>query len=399
MNKRLKKYRLKINPKNGAVVDFISQVENPAIQVGFLKFNETIKTHFSDDKMEIFGPVLIPDMPIYRNSEKMGEYEVYFTVEDIKEIQMNFFKSGFQNNVNLDHSDKMAKSFVFESFMSSELVPNPEPFKEYPLGVWYVRMKVEDKNVWDDIKSGKRKGFSIEGIFEYIMTEFEESFEKPAEPTTIYVETHQKNNLEIMLKNLFRKVFAELSQELEDKPSETPDETLEYQKVESANYKISVKEIGQKVEVVNADGQLEDAPDGSYEFEDGFKFTVKDGLLTEINGNTDAPVEEVPVETADVPVEDAPVEVPVEEGPSDMDVLKEKVDELTKELESIKQAISSFSTEESMKESMNEIKDYFKNIFEKFAEVPAEPSKVIKNNVAKDNERRKFELFIASLKK
>ena len=194
MNKRLKKYRLKINPKNGAVVDFISQVENPAIQVGFLKFNETIKTHFSDDKMEIFGPVLIPDMPIYRNSEKMGEYEVYFTVEDIKEIQMNFFKSGFQNNVNLDHSDQMAKSFVFESFVSNELVPNPEPFKEYPLGVWYVRMKVEDKNVWDDIKSGKRKGFSIEGIFEYIMTEFEESFEKPAESTTLYIETHQKNN-------------------------------------------------------------------------------------------------------------------------------------------------------------------------------------------------------------
>ena len=40
MKKKLKRYRLKINPENGSMVDFISQVEKPAIEVDFLKFEK-----------------------------------------------------------------------------------------------------------------------------------------------------------------------------------------------------------------------------------------------------------------------------------------------------------------------------------------------------------------------
>lgn len=415
MNK-LKRYRLKINPKNGAVVDFISQVDSPAIERGFLKFKNIENFTMNEDKMELFGPVLIPDMPIYRRNEKMGEYEVYFTTQDIKDIQMNFMKSGYQNNINLDHTDTMASSYVFESFVSDDLVPNPLPYSDLPIGTWFVRVKVEDKNVWNDIKSGKRNGFSIEGMFEYIVDEFEKNFlENQFENTTNIYETQQKITLEKMLKDVFKKIFADLANEFENKEKmeevtvevkeevtevteqldmNVPDSNVsqdivvgnEYQKVSSMDYKISSREIGQKVEMVDSNSELVSAPDGCYEFEDGFKFCVVNGLISEIDGQEmDMKMEEV-VKYAEV----SPETMAIIEG------LQKTVEDLRLELESIK---TNVPTQESMNIAMDEIKKEFRLVFEKYSQIPAEPSKIVKSNVVKDDNKIKMEAFFASLRK
>lgn len=489
MSKKLKRYRLKINPKSGAVVDFISQVENPAIEVGFLKFKNdesftisfdydgTLSTsrgkelakklisqgetlyivsarndkagmlntakelgistdhvfatgsntakeakvkelgvskHYdnnadvvkelggigqkfmNDDKMELFGPVLIPDVPIYRNSEKMGEYEVYFTVEDIKEIQMNFMKSGYQNNVNLDHTSKMASSYVFAFFQSSDLVPNPEPFSDLPLGTLYAQMKVEDVNVWNDIKSGKRNGFSIEGVFEYLVEEFEKHYLS----TTNNVEIQEKIIIKDMLKNLFRKVFAELAEELEETPAQTEETAAEYTKCNSSDFKITSREVGQKVEVADPNGELAAAPDGAYEFEDGFKFVVKDGLIESIDGQ-EAPVAAADVNPTDANPEDETTDDGAPEGdmPQDGPDYQSQIDELKSQLEEIKALLAGAPTQEGMQEAMSEIKAEFKSVFEKFAQLPAEPSKVQKSNIVKDENKMKFEQFLSTLRK
>ena len=34
-----------------------------------------------------------------------------------------------------------------------------------PKGTWMISMKVNNENVWNDVKAGKVKGFSIEGYF------------------------------------------------------------------------------------------------------------------------------------------------------------------------------------------------------------------------------------------
>jgi hypothetical protein len=34
-----------------------------------------------------------------------------------------------------------------------------------PKGTWMISMKIEDENVWKQVKEGKYKGFSIEGYF------------------------------------------------------------------------------------------------------------------------------------------------------------------------------------------------------------------------------------------
>lgn len=390
-----------------------------------------MQSELLEDKQELFGPVLIPDLPIYRNSEQMGEYEIIFKKEDIKQIAMNFMKSGYQNNINLDHGDKMADSYVFESFISDEMMPNPKPYEDLPLGTWFVRMKVEDPKVWQSIKEGKRTGFSIEGIFEYMVEEFEKSFKEEKQTTNILSE-QEKLNLEKMIKDLFKRIFTELSQELDEKAQNLSD----YKKVASSDYKIEARQVGQKVEMVDAMGNLMPAPDGAYEFEDGFKFEVKDGMISSIDGTEEEPMSEETVETeeqiqeeagmkdkkkaymdmlADYPWDQCIMDMK-DQGYSEevankicgsirwknMEEEKMAAIEKQKEIEDLKIELAKLAemviTKEELEKQVVEIKQEFKMIFEKFSQVPAEPSKVNKSALAKDIERQKFEQFINTIR-
>lgn len=166
---KLPKYKLKINPDKGELVDFISLVEDPAIESNFLSFKkESERFSFNDERMELLGPALIPNKEIYRKGKDGFEFLVEFEKEEVRYIAQEFFKNGFQSNLNLDHSNKSAESFIFQSFIVDESkgVLAPKGI-DAPDGSWIVGVKVNSKEVWSDIKAGKRKGFSIEGVFEY----------------------------------------------------------------------------------------------------------------------------------------------------------------------------------------------------------------------------------------
>ena len=38
-------------------------------------------------------------------------------------------------------------------------------FNDLPVGTWMVKMRVNNKKVWERIKKGELKGFSVEGDF------------------------------------------------------------------------------------------------------------------------------------------------------------------------------------------------------------------------------------------
>lgn len=357
------------------------------------------KLSLNEDKMELLGPVLIPNQEIYRRSEKMGEYYIYFTAEDIKDIQLEFMKNGFQHNVNLDHSEKMANTYIFGFFQSSDVIPNPKGFEDLPIGTLYAQMRVTDKQIWEDIKLGKRKGFSIEGIFEYLVEEFESAYlEKLENKTTNLIDDQEKNKMEKMIKDLFRKVFTELSQELAEDKVDDKEKAVEYAEwtmASSSDFKIENREVGAKVEVVDADGNLVAAPDGSYEFEDGFKFTVKDGVIASIEGQEAPDAEAEDVEAG----KKKDWEKMAEDWQAQSDAMKAEIDALKKEIEDIKSAIGGMPTEENMSKQFESIKNEFKSVFEKFSQIPAEPSKVNKNQVAKEEDYKKFQDFLNTLRK
>jgi hypothetical protein len=125
----------------------------------------------SESEHIITGPLMIPQQLIYRNSEQFGEHYVKFSVDTIKQIAIKFSKKGYQKNVNLMHEADMQVEGVtmFESFISDSKrgIKPMEAFKDLPDGTWFGSFYVENPKVWELVKSGKVKGFSVEGMFDY----------------------------------------------------------------------------------------------------------------------------------------------------------------------------------------------------------------------------------------
>lgn len=179
MNKKtLPLLELKINPKKGSLVSAISIVETPAISSNFIAFSKDEPTRLvfaaNDERMELLGAAMIPGLPMYRNTKEIGEYMAVFEAETIREIAQVFAENGFFKNMNVDHSDKSAGSYVFQSYIVDEAkgVFAPKDV-DAPNGSWIVGVKVNDLETWKNIKAGKSNGFSVEGFFDLFDTSIE----------------------------------------------------------------------------------------------------------------------------------------------------------------------------------------------------------------------------------
>jgi len=154
------------NEVNG--IDAVSIVENPAIESNFLALaDQEIKlAKVDEEKRILMGAALIPNKPIFR---KQGEemFYVYFSKETVRRASELFFMNGNQNNATLEHQMSINDLTVVESWIVEGEQDKSRLYDlEVPVGTWMISMKVENDEVWNDyVKSGKVKGFSIEGYF------------------------------------------------------------------------------------------------------------------------------------------------------------------------------------------------------------------------------------------
>ena len=176
MKKDIPLYTIHIDEIENMIVDVVSIVEHPAIQRDFLAFSKSTKHvnkyKFSDDeKMQLLGLALIPNEPIYRIDENGEEFYVMFTVEEIEKIVKVFMKNGLTRSMNIEHDpNKKADSFIFQTFITDDKIKAPALLGEVPNGSWVIGVQVEDIQLWNDIKAGKRNGFSVEGLFKLLET-------------------------------------------------------------------------------------------------------------------------------------------------------------------------------------------------------------------------------------
>lgn len=133
---------------------------------------QVLKFAVNEDKRIISGPAMIANMPIYRNDAALGEYYVVFDAPAIQDIVHKFSAKGFMNNFNLFHNDNdmVNDVTIFNSFISNkELGIRPlDGFDDVADGSWFISAKVNNDAVWAKVKSGELKGFSVEGLFNYI---------------------------------------------------------------------------------------------------------------------------------------------------------------------------------------------------------------------------------------
>jgi len=124
---------------------------------------------YDDEKMEITGAAIIPNKMIIRRNPINDElYYVFFSPDTTKVLSERFMKYKLTDNTNLDHTNRKAEdTYVSESWLvfDSENDKSAALGLNYPIGTWVITMKVNNKNLWEDIKLGKYKGYSIEGYF------------------------------------------------------------------------------------------------------------------------------------------------------------------------------------------------------------------------------------------
>ncbi len=198
--------------------------------------------------------------------------------------------------------------------------------------------------------------------------------------------------------------------------------------------KVSQKEVGGKVEMIEADGTLSPAPDGDYPMEDGSTLVVVGGVITEIKSEEkpaeietetksedkeeemveevieeEAPVEEVIEEEApveEVIEEEAPVEESkVAELESKVSELEAKVDEMAKAMELMISEMMSKEVEKVKEETSMAIQEFNKQMLEinqnikTLAKVPVQFSKTDNRPSVQDDKQEKMIALVNILNK
>ena len=154
-------------------VEFVALLDRPAIEKNFMAFEEAKKTplHFevNEDRHIITGPAMLADLLIYRNDEHFGEYYTMFDKQSIYAIVQKFFKKGFNQNFNLFHDPLLTANegvTMFESFITDKergIMPM-KGFEDVADGSWFISAKIDNEEIWQKVKDGTLKGFSVEGI-------------------------------------------------------------------------------------------------------------------------------------------------------------------------------------------------------------------------------------------
>jgi len=187
-------------------IDAISIVEAPAIESNFiaLKSHEIKFAQVDAEKRILMGPVLIPDKPIYRKqvmNGEMQEFYVYFSKNTVCRASQMFLMKGNQGKATLEHEMAVQGICMVESWIKEDMEKDKSAIygMNDPIGTWMGCLKVTNDEIWNDyVKTGRVKGFSIEGYFadkSMPLSKIETDDEKLAKVIDILTEFQKSNKV------------------------------------------------------------------------------------------------------------------------------------------------------------------------------------------------------------
>ena len=295
-------FKVILNDEEENGVFAISHVLDPAIEAMYVfmgneKDVEIKLATVSDEKRIVVGPVLIPNQLILRKHPTTGDpFNIFFDAETIKHIQENFVSGSYQNNSTIEHDGKLIEDVSFvETWIKEDDVHDKSVLYGFdqPIGTMFAMQKVKNDDVWNDyIKTGKVKGFSIDGVFDL-------------EKINLKSEYMDSKDAGIGKKiiDAIKEGFASLS--LSTETTEVVEITEEPIKLAQMKLKDGVTvleaesfEVGKEVMVVAEDGTKTPAPEGEHQLEDdSFIVVDAEGKITEVKPKAE---EEVVIEETEV---------------------------------------------------------------------------------------------------
>jgi len=164
-------------------IDAVSLVDAPAIEENFIALAKEYKMDLAEvdaEKRILMGAALIPEKKIYRKDEQGNEFYVYFSQDTVRKASELFFINGNQNNATEQHRKSIDGMSVVESWIVEDTEKDKTAKYEMsvPVGTWMISMKVNNDDIWEKVKLGEVKGFSIEGYFadKLEMSEYENKY-------------------------------------------------------------------------------------------------------------------------------------------------------------------------------------------------------------------------------
>ena len=166
-----------------------SFVHSGAIEKDFVFFGkeEMFFKSVNDEKRLVAGPLLVPNKKILRVDGEGKRYFVYFTPETIEKIARKFMKDGNGHEVTLEHGNKKVNDiYLTESWIVAQSAKDKSNLYNFtlPIGTWFGVYKVENDEVWEKVKDGTFRGYSIEGLFEHRKSDIKLALEKGIDELT-----------------------------------------------------------------------------------------------------------------------------------------------------------------------------------------------------------------------
>ena len=348
----------------------ISLVEYPAVLRDFQKLSaqerqERERTRqlyaiTDEEKQLVRGVVMRADFPIYRRDNL--EYYIIYKADTIRQMAEKYLADNLQNQVNLDHTPgayvegvQMVQWYLKDTAAGI----NPEGFEDCADGSLFAEFHVTDPTIWEAVKAGTYKGFSLEGYFALTPEDDQQEVERIVEETRGLFSQLSKNfNMSIAK---FKALFAKL---VKMRTTTTDQGVIAWDGDDDLA-------VGTEVFVEDEEGNRTPAPDGVYTLTDGTAVTVADGKVAEIVApEAEAPVEEPAEAPAEAPVEAEEEPQPEVENPENPG--EEPEDEAIAGLR--REMNEAYSRINELEEAVRELREANRELRERLEKVEATPA-------------------------
>ena len=164
-------------------IDAISLVSAPAIEEDMVFFgkekNNLTFAKVDKEKRMLVSPALIPNKNIFRYDPNTdSEYYVYFSPATVRKASELYLKHNNHHKATYEHQDRVSGVLTVESWIKEGDMDKSKLYGyDLPNGTWFVKMRIDNDELWSKIKDGELKGLSIEG---YFTNRFEAMQQKPA---------------------------------------------------------------------------------------------------------------------------------------------------------------------------------------------------------------------------
>ena len=272
-------YRVLVDDGDGMVR--VSLVDDPAVMSDFVAFDAQKRARMfaveSEEKRLVFGVVARANFPIFRTDPVLGDHYIIFPPESIREMAQKYLTEGRADRVDEMHDGDDVGGVHLVQWLIKDSAAGiaPAGFDDIADGSLFAEYHVEDDAIWQQIKDGTFKGFSMEVFYtlapEADVASVEEAVDDAEGMFSRIIEALTSKN-DMNKKNLLRKLrqmVAEFATVTTDKGvlAWDGDEDLK---------------AGDRVYIEDADGERTEAADGDYTTGDGKVIVVADGAVAEI---------------------------------------------------------------------------------------------------------------------